>query len=144
MFERRLASPAEVWGRYGALVVLAALCLVPIWVMVGTSFKNEVLIFEGRPVWFLFFPTLDNYEYILTRGKFDRYLVNSVIVGTASTFLTLFFGACAPTPSPARSSGAGASSPTRPCSCAWFRRRSSPCPRSPWWSRSASRTIWPY
>ena len=92
MFERRLASPAEVWGRYGALVVLAALCLVPIWVMVGTSFKNEVLIFEGRPVWFLFFPTLDNYEYILTRGKFDRYLVNSVIVGTASTFLTLFFG----------------------------------------------------
>ena len=92
MFERRLASPAEVWGRYGALIVLAALCLVPIWVMVGTSFKNEVLIFEGRPVWFLFFPTLDNYEYILTRGKFDRYLVNSVIVGTASTFLTLFFG----------------------------------------------------
>ena len=60
--------------------------------MVGTSFKNEVLIFDGRPVWFLFFPTLDNYEYILTRGKFDRYLVNSVIVGTASTFFTLFFG----------------------------------------------------
>ena len=90
--ERRLASPAETWGRYGALVVLAALCLVPIWVMVGTSFKNEVLIFEGRPVWFLFFPTLDNYEYILTRGKFDRYLVNSIIVGTASTFFTLFFG----------------------------------------------------
>ena len=92
MFERRLESPAAVWGRYGAIIVLAAACLLPIWVMVGTSFKNEVLIFDGRPVWFLFFPTLDNYEYILTRGKFDRYLVNSVIVGTASTFFTLFFG----------------------------------------------------
>lgn len=92
MFERRLASPAAIWGRYGAIVALAVICLIPIWVMVGTSFKNEVVIFDGRPVWFLFVPTLDNYEYILTRGKFDRYLVNSVIVGAASTFLTLFFG----------------------------------------------------
>ena len=92
MFERRLESPAAIWGRYGAIVVLAGICLIPIWVMVGTSFKNEVVIFDGRPVWFLFVPTLENYEYILTRGKFDRYLVNSVIVGTASTFFTLFFG----------------------------------------------------
>ena len=92
MFERRLESPAAVWSRYGAVIVLAGLCLLPIWVMVGTSLKNEVLIFDGRPVWFLFVPTLENYEYILTRGKFDRYLVNSIIVGTASTFFTLFFG----------------------------------------------------
>ena len=92
MFERRLESPAAVWGRYGAVIVLAGICLIPIWVMVGTSLKNEVLIFDGRPVWFLFVPTLENYEYILTRGKFDRYLVNSIIVGTASTFFTLFFG----------------------------------------------------
>ena len=92
MFERRLESPTAVWSRYGAVIVLAGLCLLPIWVMVGTSLKNEVLIFDGRPVWFLFVPTLENYEYILTRGKFDRYLVNSIIVGTASTFFTLFFG----------------------------------------------------
>ena len=92
MFERRLESPVAVWGRYGAVIVLAVVCLLPIWVMLGTSFKNEVLIFDGRPVWFLFVPTLENYEYILTRGKFDRFLVNSVIVGTASTFFTLFFG----------------------------------------------------
>ena len=80
------------WSRYGSLVLLAAICLLPIWVMISTSLKNEVLIFEGRPIWFFFFPTLDNYEYILTRGKFDRYLTNSVIVGAASTFFTLFFG----------------------------------------------------
>ena len=92
MFDRRLASPWEIGGRYGALVVLAAICLIPIWVMIGTSFKNEVLIFDGRPVWFFFVPTLENYDYILTRGKFDRYLTNSIIVATASTFFTLFFG----------------------------------------------------
>ena len=52
MFERRLESPAAIWSRYGAVIVLAGLCLLPIWVMVGTSLKNEVLIFDGRPVWF--------------------------------------------------------------------------------------------
>ena len=51
MFERRLESPAAIWGRYGAIVVFAGICLIPIWVMVGTSFKNEfilALLLTGR------------------------------------------------------------------------------------------------
>lgn len=92
MFSERLDSPAKIWMHYGGLIVLAAICLMPIWVMISTSLKNEVLIFDGRPVWFFFFPTMENYEYILTRGRFDRYLTNSVIVATISTFLTLFLG----------------------------------------------------
>ena len=92
MSSPRPAAPLKIWARYGSLIVLAAICLLPIWVMISTSLKNEVLIFEGRPIWFFFFPTIENYEYILTRGKFDRYLTNSVIVATASTFFTLFFG----------------------------------------------------
>jgi len=92
MFSERLDSPAKAWMHYGGLILLAAICLMPIWVMISTSLKNEVLIFDGRPVWFFFFPTMENYEYILTRGRFDRYLTNSVIVATISTFLTLFLG----------------------------------------------------
>ena len=88
----RLIHPLTIWSRYGGLILLAAICLLPIWVMISTSLKNEVLIFDGRPIWFFFFPTIENYEYILTRGKFDRYLTNSIIVATASTFFTLFFG----------------------------------------------------
>ena len=65
---------------------------MPIWVMISTGFKNDVLVQQKEPVWFFFFPTLDNYEYIMTRGKFDRYLWNSIIVGTISTFFTLLFG----------------------------------------------------
>ena len=43
MFEGRLESLAAVWGRYGAVIVLAGICLIPIWVMVGTSLKNEAV-----------------------------------------------------------------------------------------------------
>ena len=89
---RRIDSPARIWGHYASLIILAVICLTPIWVMISTSFKNEVLIFDAKPVWFFFFPTMENYDYILTRGKFDRYFVNSVIVATISTFLTLFLG----------------------------------------------------
>lgn len=77
---------------YACLLFLAVLCLLPIWVMIATSFKDQVMILDGRPVWFFFTPTMDNYEYIVGRGKFDRYLTNSVIVAVVSTVLTLTLG----------------------------------------------------
>ncbi len=42
----RLAS------HYICLVLLAGLCLLPIWVMIATSFKDQVMILDGRPIWF--------------------------------------------------------------------------------------------
>ena len=78
---------------YAALFILAAMSLAPIWVMIATSFKDEVILQGDTPLWFFFVPTLDNYATILTgRGKFDTYLLNSVIVGTMTTFVTLLFG----------------------------------------------------
>ncbi|MDP6632626.1 MAG: carbohydrate ABC transporter permease [Dehalococcoidales bacterium] len=77
---------------YSGLVALSVMCLAPIWVMISTSFKNQVVIFEAKPIWFAFIPTLENYGYILTKGKFDTYLWNSLIVGVTSTILTLFLG----------------------------------------------------
>ncbi len=79
-------------GYYVALTALALMALAPIWVMIATSFKNDVIVQSKEPLWFFFVPTLDNYEYIMTRGRFDRYLGNSVIVGTLSTVITLFLG----------------------------------------------------
>ncbi|MBX2883327.1 MAG: carbohydrate ABC transporter permease [Granulosicoccus sp.] len=87
-----LQSPWRVLAHYLCLLVLAGLCLMPIWVMISTSFKDEITIFDGKPLWLMFAPTLDNYSYIMGRGKFDRYLTNSIIVATVSTFLTLVLG----------------------------------------------------
>lgn len=88
----QLHSPWRTIAHYLCLCLLAIACLMPIWVMISTSFKNEIVIFDGKPIWFFFVPTMDNYEYIVGRGKFDRYLVNSTIVAVVSTFLTLFLG----------------------------------------------------
>ncbi|MCY4209156.1 MAG: carbohydrate ABC transporter permease [Roseovarius sp.] len=92
MAARQISNPPGIWGHYGALIVLALITLTPIWVMVATGFKDDVLVQQKEPVWFFFFPTLENYDYIMTRGKFDRYLWNSTIVGVSATFLTLLSG----------------------------------------------------
>lgn len=85
-------GPLQIALHYFCLILLAVLCLMPIWVMITTSFKDQVTIFNGEPIWFFFVPSMENYEYIAGRGKFDRYLTNSVIVAVVSTFLTLFLG----------------------------------------------------
>ena len=93
MASKQINSPWSIYSHYAALVILALITLAPIWIMVATGFKDDVLVQQKEPVWFFFMPTMDNYEYIMSsRGKFDRYLWNSVIVGTSATFLTLLFG----------------------------------------------------
>ncbi len=92
MAQKRIDSPWGIAGHYTALVVLALITLAPIWVMIATGFKPDVVVQSREPIWFFFVPTLDNYEFILTRGRFDTYLVNSIIVGTLSTLFTLLFG----------------------------------------------------
>ena len=80
--------------RYGVLLLLSMVCLGPIVVMVQTSFKVQTDIFTTTPVW-LFSPTLANYAGVLIEDNFGRYLVNSIIVGTVSTVLTLVLGSMA-------------------------------------------------
>jgi len=92
MAQQRIEGQGSAFGHYTALIVLALITLTPIWIMLATGFKNEVIVQQKEPVWFFFVPTLDNYEYIMNRGKFDRYLWNSIIVGSCSTFFTLLFG----------------------------------------------------
>lgn len=78
---------------YAALILLTCMSLAPIWVMISTSFKDEVTLQGDTPIWFFFIPTMDNYKTILTgRGKFDTYLINSIIVAGSTTFITLTFG----------------------------------------------------
>jgi len=85
----------KAYPHYSVLVVLSVICLTPIWIMISTSFKNEVVIFDGRPVWFFFFPTLQNYIDIFTGARFGTFLTNSLIIGVTSTIITLVVGGMA-------------------------------------------------
>lgn len=85
---------AITFGHYSLVVVLAMLCVGPIYVMIMTSLKDEVLMFSRTPVWF-FFPTLSNYNDVLFGENFLRYLINSVIIGLGSTVVCLALGGLA-------------------------------------------------
>ncbi len=80
-----------VAGHYSTLVLLALLCVGPIVVILATSLRQQVQIFAA-PLDFLFAPTLENYRAVLQEDGLDRYLVNSLIVGIASTVITLVLG----------------------------------------------------
>lgn len=73
-----------------AALLLAVVCLAPIWVMIATSLKTQVQVFS-LDLSLLFVPTLDNYRAVI-EDRFDRYLWNSVIVALFATALTLVTG----------------------------------------------------
>jgi multiple sugar transport system permease protein len=73
---------------YVVLTGLSLLILLPIAVMMMTSFKYQVDILSSKPQ-FIFTPTTANYDKIFTQYNFGRYLWNSVLVGLGATVLTL-------------------------------------------------------
>ena len=79
---------------YAALIFLAIFCILPIVVMFATSLKLQTQIFNTG-INFIFTPTLQNYRDVLNEGGFTRYLGNSLIVGLASTLITLVLGCMA-------------------------------------------------
>jgi len=84
---REKTSPTH----YALVVMLSLLAIGPVYIMIMTSFKNQVDMFSETPLW-LFVPTLDNYATVLGERKFDRYLFNSLFVAIASTVITLVVG----------------------------------------------------
>ena len=87
-------APLLVASHYTLLCVLAFLCVAPIFVIFATGLRQQVDIF-ATPLNFLFMPTLENYRAVLQEDKFDRYLVNSLVVGGVSTVITLVLGCMA-------------------------------------------------
>ncbi len=73
--------------QYTVLIVLAWISLLPIIIMVLTSFKTQVDIMSRDTIW-VFAPTFDNYDYIF-KNNFNLYLGNSIVVSLSSTFLSL-------------------------------------------------------
>ncbi len=78
-------------GRYPLLSILAFLYLVPVIVLIMTSFKTQIQIMSQAPSW-IFMPTLANYQRVLMEQGCFRYLINSLIVGSVATFFTLLIG----------------------------------------------------
>ena len=75
------------------LLLLLAVALIPyIWIVLA-SFKQRVDLITTEPKW-IFEPTVVNYVDIFGKG-FDRFLLNSIIIGSSSTALTVIVGTLA-------------------------------------------------
>lgn len=84
---------AKTWkaGKYVLIFFLAFVYLIPVIILIQTSFKTQVQIFTKTPTW-IFMPTLGNYKTVLLEQGFTRFMMNSLLVGLVSTFFTLIIG----------------------------------------------------
>jgi len=84
------------WGSYAVLVVAAVFAVFPaIWVF-ASSFKVESEVFSTRVE--LIGPsgiTFDNYQFLLSRGDFVQWFINSAIVAIAVTVIGVLLSATA-------------------------------------------------
>ncbi|MGC8839147.1 MAG: hypothetical protein ACP5UM_12095, partial [Anaerolineae bacterium] len=90
-------NPRRVWKRRLSLALnllvlvgLAFVVLVPILWMAQMSFRTAIAQFQMPPDWTQGW-TLENYRDIIAT-RFQRNLLNSLIVSTATTLFSLGFG----------------------------------------------------
>jgi multiple sugar transport system permease protein len=76
------------------LLLIAGVALFPyVWILL-TSFKQRSDILSTPPVW-IHNPSWINYSKMLFERGFDRYLLNSIIIGLSSTSIALSVGTLA-------------------------------------------------
>ncbi len=80
--------------KYVLLVILFFITILPIFIMISTSLKTRVDAFSIPPVWF-FKPTLNGYRVVFDSLPFNRYFINSCIIGILTTVFTCLFGVMA-------------------------------------------------
>jgi multiple sugar transport system permease protein len=75
-----------------ALMIVLGFTLFPFYWMVSSSFKDQADLLASPPVW-LFTPTLANYADIFSDEKVFGAIVNSLIIATLTTALSVLLGA---------------------------------------------------
>jgi multiple sugar transport system permease protein len=83
-------SLASLLHAFGLLVVLA-FALFPFYWMVSSSLKDQTDLLASPPVW-VFTPTLANYEAIFADQTVTNAIINSLIVASATTVISLLLG----------------------------------------------------
>ncbi len=69
--------------------------LFPIFMVVTTSFKPKLQIWTSKSPFELFRPTFKNYLQVFKDRNFAKYIKNSLIIASITTFIALFLGSLA-------------------------------------------------
>jgi len=82
-------------GVYAVLGMYMAFLLLPVAYMVMATFTSPDFLYSTQLIPSLSDLTLDNYVTTLSRGQFQQYFINSMVIATATTALTLAVGTLA-------------------------------------------------
>lgn len=90
---RRAVRPRAglVAARIGA-IMLGLFALIPIFWMALAAFKDDREVFADPPTIVPDNPNLHAFSYVLTRGAFGNWFVNSLVVSLAAVAIGLFLG----------------------------------------------------
>jgi ABC-type glycerol-3-phosphate transport system permease component len=79
-------------GFWVLVVVLGVFCLFPFYWALVSSFKGDLELFQVPPTFYPHSPTLINYNDVIFHRPFPRNILNSIVVSTANTVLSLVVG----------------------------------------------------
>ena len=88
---RRVATTGALYATAAAVLVVI---VFPIYWMFSLSVKTEIEFFALPPTWFPA-PTIENYVTAFGTRPLHRYIINSVVITTATTALSVAVGALA-------------------------------------------------
>lgn len=88
-------SPRRAAAVYGVIGLYMAFLLLPIAYMIMATFTSADFLYSPRLIPSLGDLTLANYVAILSTGLFQQYFVNSMIIATSTTLVTLTVGTLA-------------------------------------------------
>jgi ABC-type glycerol-3-phosphate transport system permease component len=81
---------------YGLVLIAAAICILPFYYILLTSFKDTRGLFSYPPHWLPSLPLyLGNYQYLLGSTSFLRWVANTLFVATSVTFLKILIDSMA-------------------------------------------------
>jgi multiple sugar transport system permease protein len=89
--ERRRATLRRLGFWLALLVLLSPVLFVFLW-MLSLSLKPDVENTAYPPIFIPRHPTLDNFNEVFTKSPFGQYTLNSLVVATVSTALSLLVG----------------------------------------------------
>lgn len=95
MRRRRPVDIALTGLAYVAVLFALFVTLFPIYWIALNSLKFNIDIFAVPPLWFDFTPTLANYDATYNERNFAGFAVNSLIIASASTAISVAFGTMA-------------------------------------------------
>ncbi|MEM2181020.1 MAG: carbohydrate ABC transporter permease [Nitrososphaeria archaeon] len=76
---------------YIILIIASFITIFPIYWMASLSLQPSILAWSFPPS-FIFVPTLENYEMIFFKRHFDKWLLNSIVVTSGATSLSILLG----------------------------------------------------